>query len=175
MAQVRIWAILGEQSVGKSTTIGHLIGDFGRGRGGLRPAPGGLRQVLLRGGGYLTVYARRRSWSEARQTPDQVIRTIKQQNSQLENRPNPRINAGYFNVLMALRTDRLGTFPIAADYLSRFVALGWTIESLALLSPEDRDVALYHRFGAPICYIYDSREIQIAWMVGQVRNHFGWA
>jgi hypothetical protein len=175
MAQVRIWAILGADSVGKSTTIGHLIGDFGKGRGGLRPGPGGMRQVLLRGGGYLTVFSRRTSWQEAGEPPEGVVKFIRQQNLQFERRGGRRIVAAYFNVLTALRTDRLGRFPPAEDYLSHFVKQDWHIESLALLSPTDADEGLYHRFGAPTCYVYDSCDIQIGWMVGQVRNHFGWA
>jgi hypothetical protein len=173
MAQVRLWAILGADSVGKSTTVGHLIGDFGKGKGGLRPGPGGMREVLLRGGGYLTVFGRRTSRQEAGESPDDVVKFVKQKASGFQKRAG--IVTAYFNVLIALRTDKLGQLPTAEDYLSHFVKQDWRIESLALLSPTSRDENLYHRFGAPTCYVYDSRALKIAWMVGQIRNHFGWA
>jgi hypothetical protein len=173
MPQIRIWAILGAGSVGKSATIGHLAGEFGKGPGGLRQTLGGKREILLRAGGYLTVFSWRVSRQDARQSPEETVKFLKRQSSQFDSdRP---IAGAYFNVLLALRTDRKGNLPVAAEYLSSFVRQGWIIESLALLSPTDRDEDLYHRFGAPICYVYGSRDIKIGWMVGQVRNHFGWA
>ena len=174
MPQIRIWAILGAGSVGKSTTIGHLTGDFGKGQGGLRQTLGGKREILLRGGGYLTVFSWRVSRQDGRQRPEDTVSFLKRQSSQFDTSGRP-MAAACFNVLLALRTDRKGNFPVAAEYLSHFVRQGWMIESLALLSPTDRDEVLYHRFGAPICYVYGSRDIKIGWMVGQVRNHFGWA
>jgi hypothetical protein len=173
MPQIRIWAVIGAGNVGKSTTIGHLAGDFGKGQGGLRQTLGGKREVLLRGGGYLTVFSWRVSRQDAGQSPDETVKFLKRQSSQFDgDRP---IASACFNVLVALRTDRRGNLPVAAEYLSHFVRQGWIVESLALLSPTDRDEDLYHRFGAPTCYVYGSRDIKIAWMVGQVRNHFGWA
>jgi hypothetical protein len=174
MTQIRIWGVLGAGGVGKSTTVGHLIGDFGKGKGGLRPGPGGIRQILLRGGGHLTVFGRRSSWQEAKKTPQQVAQIVKRQCSQISTQ-NPAITIANFNILMALRTDKFRNFPVATDYLSNFVKLGWHIESLALLSPSDTQARLYSRFGAPVCIVNDSLEIRFGWMVGQVRNHFGWA
>jgi len=77
--------------------------------------------------------------------------------------------------LLALRTDRVRGLPTADEYLSHFVAKGWLIEALALLSPTSRDEHVYKLFGAPTCYVYDSTDLDIGQMVGQVRNHFGWA
>jgi hypothetical protein len=42
--KIRVWAVIGDGDTGKSTVIGHLISQLGQGSGG-------LRQVLLRGGG----------------------------------------------------------------------------------------------------------------------------
>lgn len=172
--KIRIWAILGAGSVGKSTTIGHLIGDFGKGKGGLRPGPGGVREILLRGGGYLTLFARRTSRQEAKETPQQVIKFIAREARKLE-RQNPAVTSAYFNVLIALRTDRTNGLPAADVYLSHFVQQDYQIRSIALLSPGTKDERLYRRFGAPVCYVYDSTDIDFGQMVGQVRNHFGWA
>src|ERR1700683_1814595 len=62
MAIVRLWAVLGAGGVRKSTTVGHLAGDFGPGPTGLRRGRGGgLREVPLRGGGYLTIHPRKDS------------------------------------------------------------------------------------------------------------------
>jgi 5-methylcytosine-specific restriction endonuclease McrA len=86
-----------------------------------------------------------------------------------------KINPGYINVLFALRTDKYRRRPTADQYLSYFVAQGWKIRSLALLSPTSNDEHLYSRFGAPVYYLPDSREMEISRMVGQIRNHFAWA
>jgi hypothetical protein len=175
MTVIRLWAVLGAGGVGKSTTVGHLAGDFGRGNNGLRRGRGGgLREILLRGGGYLTIHPRRQSLQEARKTPDESLRIIASESAQAT-RGGGNIHSAYFNALLALRTDRVGGRPAADAYLSHFVARGWLIESLALLSPTRRDERVYRRFGAPTCYVYDSTGLDIGQMVGQVRNHFGWA
>ena len=175
MTIIRLWAVLGEGGVGKSTTIGHLAGDFGKGVNGLRRGRGGgLREILLRGGGYLTIHPKRISLQEAGKTPQQSVKEIVSESARV--RRSVKIQSGYFNVLLALRTDRFRGRPRADDYLSHFVAQHWQIESLALLSPDRHDERVYRRFGAPTCYVYDSNtELTILQMVGQARNHFGWA
>lgn len=148
MTVIRLWAILGAGSVGKSTTVGHLSGDFGRGANGLRRGRGGgLREILLQGGGYLTIHPRRQSLQEARKTPEESVRVIENQSTPTQR--NSNIQSANFNVLLALRTDRVGGLPAAEDYLSHFVTQGWRIESLALPSPTGRDERLYRHFGAP--------------------------
>jgi hypothetical protein len=175
MTVIRLWAVLGGPGVGKSTTVGHLAGDFGRGNNGLRRGRGGgLRDILLRGGGYLTIHPRRQSLQEARKTPDDSVREIANLSARAV-RQGGNIHSAHFNVLLALRTDRPGGMPAADDYLSHFVAQDWLIESLALLSPTKRDERVYKLFGAPTCYVYESTALDIGEMVGQVRNHFGWA
>jgi hypothetical protein len=172
MPIIRLWAVLGAGSVGKSTTVGHLAGDFGKGQNGLRRGRGGgFKETLLRGGGYLTVHPRRQSLQEANKTPEEAVRIVQ---NQIAHTPTG-IRSGYFNILLALRTDRFRGLPTADHYLSYFVARNWHIEALALLSPTTKDERVYRFFGAPTCYVYRSREISILDMVGQVRNHFGWA
>ncbi len=165
--QVRFWAIIGPPQVGKSTTIGHLTSQLGRG-------PGGIREVLLRGGGYLTIFGRRMAWQEKGDGPDKVVKLINEQVRRLQSH-NPNISISFFNVLMALRFDSENGCPDGHEYLSHFVQHDWLIESLVLLSPDDKHYH-YHRFGAPILYIHNSNiDFEISQMVGKVRNHFGWA
>jgi hypothetical protein len=175
MAIIRLWAILGDGSVGKSTTIGHLAGDFGKSFNGLRRGRGGgLREILLRGGGYLTIHPRRVSLQEGGKSPKEAAKEIGRECARVERRAN--IQAAYFNVLLAIRTDRFEEMPKADEYLSYFVGQGWQIESLVLLSPNGRDTDLYRHFGVPTCYVYGSTtDFSILQMVGQVKNHFGWA
>lgn len=174
MPIIRVWAVLGAGGVGKSTTVGHLAGNFGRGQNGLRRGRGGgLKEILLRGGGYLTIHPRRQSLQEAGKTLEKSLKIIKSESGRAQ--PNANIHSAYFNVLLALRTDQVGELPTANVYLSYFVDHGWQIESLALLSPTRNDERTYRHFGVPTCYVYDSKEIDINDMVGQVRNHFGWS
>lgn len=124
MAIIRLWAILGADSVGKSTTVGHLAGDFGSSANGLRRGRGGgLREILLRGGGYLTIHPKRVSLQEAGKTPEQVVKEIARESARLQR--NAKIQSGYFNVLLAIRTNRFRGMPRADEYLSHFVAQGW--------------------------------------------------
>jgi hypothetical protein len=170
MAEIRLWAIVGEGSTGKSTVIGNLISQLGRGSGG-------FRHVLLRGGGYLQVYARRQSLQEAKRSPDNVIRETQKLVRDLEKKR--RISVGALNLLLAIRSDSINRLPPASEYLSRFVQSGWKIESLVVLDYEGRKHHLYYDFGAALYELYDSAELlqdksQHQWVVGQVRNHFGW-
>lgn len=175
MTIVRLWGVLGAGSVGKSTAIGHLVGDFGRGRNGLRQGRGAaMREILLRGGGYLWLFSRRMSLQEARKYPGVVVKDVANQIKRVRSE-NPSIEPAYINVLFALRTDQFGNFPRAEGYLSHFIRNDWEIKSLALLSPNAQDRQLYRRFGAPICFVRRSRQIDISHAVGQVRNHFRWA
>ena len=156
MAIVRLWAVLGAGGVGKSTTVGHLAGDFGPGPTGLRRGRGGgLREIPLRGGGYLTIHPRRQSLQEARKTPEKSVGIITSQAARIDHQKG--IRSAHFNVLLALRTDQTKNLPPAEDYLSHFLTRGWQIVSLALLSPNKRDKRTYPLFGAPICYINESR------------------
>jgi hypothetical protein len=117
MAVIRLWAVLGGGSVGKSTTVGHLAGDFGRGATGLRRGRGGgLREIPLRGGGYLTIHPRRQSLQEAGVTPADSIKMITSQATRVDR--GKSVRSAYFNVLLALRTDQVkstesGRVPLA--------------------------------------------------------------
>jgi len=121
------------------------------------------------------VYARRQSLQEARarRTPEQVVK-------ELTTRGRHRGVTGWFNLLIAIRTDVVGNLPRADVYLRHFVQTGWAIESLVILDYEERQHSLYYDFGAPICELYDASDMardsaQHNWLVGAVRNHFGWA
>jgi hypothetical protein len=174
MTTIRLWAVLGEGNVGKSTTIGHLVGDFGPGANGLRHGRGGgSPEILLRGGGYLTIHPRRQSLQEAGKSPQQAVREITRESSRSQRKL--KIRSNYFNVLLALRTDQFRRMPRAHEYLSHFVDQRWQIESLVLFSSADSEERIYRQFGVPICYIDDSRAFPILQMVGRVRNHFCWA
>jgi hypothetical protein len=82
---------------------------------------------------------------------------------------------------MALRLDAANNCPTGHVYLSHFVNEGWLLESLVLMDFRHEDRRdFYHNFGAPTLDLAHSARMarnphQHEWMVGQVRNHFGWA
>jgi hypothetical protein len=169
--KIRLWAILGEGSTGKSVTIGGLISQTGRG-------PGGFRYVLLRGGGGLELYARRRSLQEAKRSPEDVVRDTLELARTLQTRK--KISIGYLNLLVAIRTDSINGQPLAREYLSHFVRSGWSLESLIVLDYSESKHLLYFDFGAPVRRIVGASEMardrsQHHVLVGHARNHFGWA
>lgn len=169
--KIRLWAVLGESSTGKSTIIGGLISQTGRG-------PGGFRYILLRGGGMLEVYARRQSLQEAQRSPQEVVLETLKVARKLQNRNKTSI--GYLNLLLAIRTDSINGLPDASEYLSHFVRSGWSLESLIVLNYAKRKHVLYFDFGAPVCPLIDasrmvSSRLQHHIFVGEARNHFGWA
>jgi len=176
MPKVRVWAVLGDSDAGKSTTIGHLTSRLNQG-------PVGIVKVLLRGGGYLHIYGKKMALQEAEVYPDDETTPAIDQKGFMTNindraaelQHNPTISAGYFNILIALRFNQVNNYPCGLDYLSSFVEKGWSIESLVLLSPTPEQQEEYGRFGAPTLSVDNSRNIEINHMVGQVRNHFGWA
>src|SRR5579863_8668263 len=173
---IRMWVIIGHASMGKSTTIRHLISQH-EGRGG-------IRNVLLRGGGILTLFAKTMSLQEGNQeeeaakTPSEFVNLVQQQITNVQNQ-NPAISAGFFNVIFSLRYDPTSSgphsYPYAYDYLSHFVGQGCQIESLVLMAPDAAQEQLYQRFGSPTLSLHDPRGQPISRMVERVRNHFGWA
>ncbi|MGY3487492.1 hypothetical protein ACVW1C_005375 [Bradyrhizobium sp. USDA 4011] len=169
--RVRLWAILGEGTTGKSTVIGGLISQTGRG-------PGGPRHILLRGGGTLELNARRQSLQEAKRSPEKVVRETLELARKLQRRKG--ISIGYLNLLLAIRTDSINGLPRASDYLSHFVRSGWSLESLIVLDYLERRDALYFDFGAPLYPLVNAAKLardrsQHEMLVGRARNHFGWA
>lgn len=169
--KVRLWCVLGEGSTGKSTVIGGLISQTGRG-------PGGFRYALLRGGGSIELYVRRQSLQEGKRAPQDVVRDTLRVARALESRKN--ISIGYLNLLLAIRTDSINGLPRANEYLSHFVRSGWSLESLVVLNYSERKDRIYFDFGAPVRPLIDASTLvrdrsQHHVLVGQVRNHFGWA
>lgn len=170
MTEIRLWGVLGRGNVGKSTTVGHLIGAFGPGKNGLGPRRGGVYDVLLRGGGSLQIEARRQSLQEGRKSPQKQVEIF---DRLLKRRAKSGHHLATLNLLLALRTDLTNNLPKADTYLSYFLKVGWHIESLALIAPSSAESVVYRRFGVSTCCV--DRSPGIGWMVGQVRNHFGWA
>ena len=142
---------------GKSSTIGTLVSQQGKGSGG-------DRDVLLRTGGWLRIRSYRQSQQEAKRTPEAS---------------SSLIPSSVRNVLFALRSDIVHGLPDAEGYLQHFVQIGWTIESVVLLDCSD-DYDRYAAFGAPVGLVEDSTELTSKplkrnWVFAQVRNHFQWA
>jgi hypothetical protein len=176
--KVRVWAIIGEKGTGKSLTIGHLVSQTGLG-------PLGFRKTLLRGGGYLYLYARKQSLQEGKHSPQDFVDDVRKVARKIVRRgPHP----SWINVLVSMRFDSLGRGRPSGDtYLSCFVDQGWSIEALALLDQdswvETREAERrmrYHEFGAPTIEIPRASDMadepdQQAWLVSTIRNHFGWA
>jgi hypothetical protein len=169
--KVRVWAVLGDGSTGKSTVIGNLISQLGKGSGGFRIAP-------LRGGGFLELYARRQSLQEAKRSPEQVVKDteglVRRRQTKLG------LSFSYLNLLAAIRTDQVNGLPNASHYLSHFVKSGWSLESVVILDFDERKHTQYYAFGAPVCeHPYASEWVQDKsrhhWLMGPVRNHYGWA
>ena len=165
--RIRLWAVIGPPNSGKSSVIGALASQTGRGRGGLRDVP-------LRGGGWLKVFAFRQSLQEAGRTPEMAASKIL---ANARRRQESSVFA-YYNVLLALRSDSGTTFPTADLYLAHFVTSMFELQSIVLL--EEEHYELYARFGAPIAQIKNSAKMitvqtERNWVFGAVRNHFGWA
>ncbi len=175
-SRIRLWAVIGGTQAGKSTTIGHLAYSVPVTTGIHLAA--GFRQVLLRGGGRMRVYAIPQALQEHnRRTPEETVTlALEIIASQIQDEPTACLN-----LLIALRLRPVSSggvvYPAGHEYIAHFVRNGWQLESLALLSPSNADEITYQHFGAPLLR-YDTnapenREINL--MVGMVRNHFGWA
>jgi hypothetical protein len=168
---VRLWAVIGGPATGKSTVIGNLISQLGKG-------PVWPRWVPLRGGGYLQIYARRQSLQEAKRSPEKVVSDTKKTADKLQK--SSGFSIGYLNLLLAIRTDKINGLPPATEYLSYFVKSGWSLESLVILDYDETKHSQYYNFGAPTLEHYDTSKMvqdksQHHWLLGPVRNHFGWA
>jgi len=169
--KIRLWAIIGDSDSGKSTSIGYLVSHLGRGR----PS---YRYIYLRGGGYLLMYVRKQSLQEAKRTPEKVVVDTIAEARKLATRE--KVNLAWFNVLYAIRSDTVNGLPTADAYLSHFVDCGWKIESLILMNYKSNPHARYYNFGAPTYELHDAAKLvrdpsTHTHMVGQIRNHFGWA
>jgi hypothetical protein len=145
--RIRLWAIIGPDKSGKSTTIGHLAYSvpvrYGTPSHGINLARGDIRRVMLRGGGYLTVFTIPQSVQEYPDpplTPDAVGEWVESEARTLQDQLNGQrlehIEAGWFNVLMALRRDSRAVYPAAHGYLSHFVQRGWLIQSISLVGAD---------------------------------------
>ena len=169
---VHVWAIVGEGNSGKSISIGYLISLLGRGRAD-------MRHVLLRGNGFLLLHVRKQSLQEANRTPQEVVNEIISRGRKLQKDAHLK-NMGRLNVLLAIRSDRINEFPAGDDYISYFNDVGWKMESIVLMDYDHTKHAKYHSFGVPTYELYNSsqfvrKQVHHGWMVGQIRNHFGWA
>jgi hypothetical protein len=166
--KIRLWAVIGPPNSGKSSVVGAMVSQSGRGRGG-------ARDVLLRGGGWLYIHAYRRSVQEADRSPAFSADKIEKAAASLDQ----KTPIAYYNVLLALRSDSIGGHPTAAGYLSHYVRSGWDLQSLILLDMS-AEYWRYARFGVPTYDLQNSTELtanslQRNWVFGQARNHFGWA
>ena len=166
--KIRLWAVIGEQASGKSSTVGALMSQTKKGRGG-------ARDILLRGGGWLLVHCYRQSVQEARRSPDLSIEKALKP----ANRLNGRYPITYFNLLIALRSDICNGLPKADHYLARYIQAGWESRSVILLDLM-KEYDRYARLGAPTAIIDNTKEVllkerQRNWVFGQARNHYGWA
>ena len=162
---IRFWVVAGEDSTGKSTTVGHLIGQTKRGFAG-------SRLVRTKGGGYLSVYARRQSRQEANHAPFIVVKDIK--------KIAEGFSGPYFNTVLAMRINAYNGQPDAMTYIKHFVDSGWEIQSIALLMPDAPQVHSFVQFGVPVLAASDALIVTDAhrkhgWTSGLVRSHFGWA
>jgi hypothetical protein len=169
--RIRVWAVIGDGSTGKSTVTGGLVSQFGRGM--THP-----RRILLRGAGHLLVHARRQSLQEANVPPKKFISDMRRTARALEKRHG--IILSDFNVLVAIRTDSINRLPTAKGYLSDFVHDGWDVQSIVVLDYSERHHGSYYAFGAPLLAIRDAsslaqKSVDHQRLIGQVRNHFGWA
>lgn len=166
--KIRLWAALGVPKSGKTSTIGALMSQTKQG-------PGGGRDILLRGGGWLYIHCYRQSVQEANKSPQQSIaETVAAARKMNQSRP-----IAYYNVLFALRSDVCNNHPKADIYLGRYIRAGWELQSLILLDL-DKEYDHYVRFGAPTALIENSSRLLTTekernWVFGQARNHFGWA
>lgn len=173
MVQVRLWTILGEAQTGKSRSVRELASLQLRGG---RPT---FSDVLLRGGGYIRVYAKRMAWQEDKKMPADSIREIERKIAVLTRRLKRKPVA--VNVLSTLRFQPIIhssglTCPAASKYIEAWQDKGWSVESLALMSPDPAGADdHYGELGAPTAWLYESRTMRIGEMVGTIRNHFAWA
>lgn len=170
--KVRVWAVLGGGKTGKSTVIGNLTSRLGKGRGAV------LSLVALRGGGYLQICARRQSLQEAGRSPEDVVRDAQRVARGLQKKE--ALSNCYLNLLIAIRIDATRSLPPASDYLSHFIKSGWSLESLVILDFDAKKHSRYFTFGAPTYELYGASNMaqnnsKHQQLVGQVRNHFGWA
>lgn len=165
---VRVWVIIGPAQSGKSSTIGALASQPKQGRGG-------KREILLRGGGYISVWCYRQSVQEANLD---IKPYLAKRNSEFQN-VSGRAGGTRHNLLIALRSDVVNGLPTADRYLRDFQQAGWDIQSLVLLGIPN-EYAKYATFGAPVALIDDAPawatiDLHRNWIFGHARNHFGWA
>jgi hypothetical protein len=169
MAQIRLWTVIGPANSGKTSTIGALVSQS--------KGAGGARDILLRGGGWIRIFAYRQSVQEAGKTPEDEAKRINLIVSKIK-----RVRPSYVNFLLALRSDSFQGLPQGDAYLNHFVTLGWRIESIVLLGKDMEHPSFNHYadFGAPIAEMLKSgdwlkNDLERNWVFGQARNHFGWA
>lgn len=174
---VRVWAIIGDANAGKSTMIGHLTYQYGPGKNGLwKGRSDKVYEVLLRGGGCLSVWSRRMALQEAGLTPEQAMLEISKNFEGDRDVGQPR------NILVALRDRQHSGLADGNEYLSHFAAMGWKLQSIVMM-PSVEQVNRYTRLGVPTCVLTPIEEtssanaasMSIGHRVGKIRNHFGWA
>lgn len=184
--KIRVWAVIGEASTGKSSIVRNLASikqTYKPRKDEDTILPGGsghTSHIMLRGGGFIEMYASSQSLQEAGKSPSNFITKHLQK---AREKQSQRIYQ-YYNILIALRAENgISKLPSADQYLIEFIKVNWEIQSLILLQGLESSTAefkKYAHFGAPLCEIENSTEFlqdepKRNWVFGQARNHFGWA
>ncbi|MCI2394117.1 hypothetical protein [Aliiroseovarius sediminis] len=126
---LRFWVIVGESETGKSTTIGHLVGQFGRSQSGLIKNGEDFAHVPLSAGGLLRVFSMRCALQEnpdGKEGPEGAVEHCEKKWGKSE------VSSQYHNCLIALRHFENNGQPNAFGYLNKFVEYGSSIERLVL-------------------------------------------
>jgi hypothetical protein len=118
------------------------------------------------------------SLQEKGASPERVLKEIKNIVESAKSR-RPAIEPVFVNVLVTLRFESTSKCPSGVQYLNEFVSAGHELRSLVLLNYDDK-FEHYHNFGVPVLNVEDSKnylakEEHRGWLIGRVKNHFGWA
>lgn len=173
---LNVFAIVGESNSGKSTMIGQLTSQFGSAKNGLRGGRGdGFFNIAIRKDGLLSIWTRRMALQEARLSPEEAVTYISRVFE------NPKRPADCKSILVALRDQQHRGLADGDEYLRRFLAQGWKINSLVLMHSVTQ-VERYNDLVVPTLTLASDGDApdrdlsfhSISDRVGQIRNHFGW-
>ena len=146
--------IIGRASVGKSSSVRILTGIRNNGR----------RLMARPAGADFQLWAKDSSLQEAGITPQEFIATVTEQN----------VDAVLLTLWPQGRRSKGVQYPDAAGYIDDFIAAGWKIRPVVLLSSSGSTLTVSLPAGTRSAHFVNDHAVPFNTFAGTLRAYWGW-
>lgn len=170
---LRIWIIVGESDTGKSTLVGHLMGQFGKSDTGLKHNGANFCNVPQIGGGSMQFFSARCALQESPKGDGSPKDARRHLIEKWKNKPAHQS----MNCLITLRLNQDEGHGTAYKYIDEFLKAGDEFMAGVGLAVGRSDQDKLMSYGVPFLFLPDRKKVNRTILEGAaaVRQHFHWA